>query len=149
MNLWVSMIVRNEADRHLERVLGAAASLDAAGIIVTDDASTDRTREVLDAFGCIMQTTAAPMLWEHEGRARQRHLAFVDRQAHPGDWVLALDADETVNVPGAVVGVVEQAVDERKLVVGLRLYEFWSETAYRVDGRWFGAVYPCLYAWQP
>lgn len=145
--IYVSIIARNEADRHLERTLACAREI--GPIRVTDDASTDRTVELCKDYGAVVQETDTPLFWGHEGRARQRHYDFSTAECKYGDWVLSLDADETVNHPNAVRAAVDAA---EKLSAGhvlLPLYEFWTPTQYRVDGYWFGTKACRLYRWQP
>lgn len=148
----VSMVVRNEADRHLSRALESAqivAKSTGGCIRVVDDASDDETVEICQAYGAVVLTTHEPQWAAHEGAARQRLYRFTSSLCAPGDWVLALDADETISVPGRVGEVVERAVAAGCAAVWLPLYEFWTPTKYRVDGFWFGTKVARLYAWQP
>jgi glycosyltransferase involved in cell wall biosynthesis len=146
------MIVRNETDRHLDRCLESVGAILAATggvLIATDDASTDRTIDALAHVDRVqLQFTPEPLFWEHEGRARQRHQLWIDQHASPGDWILCLDGDETVNKPELVLSVAQRAQELHKVCVGLPLYEFWSETHYRTDGFWFGTKATRLYAWR-
>jgi hypothetical protein len=73
----------------------------------------------------------------------------MDQYCQPGDWILALDADETVSQPGNFMNIIRQAEMLKDECVPLTLYEFWTETEYRVDGYWFGTKTPRLYKWQP
>lgn len=144
----VSMIVRNEADRHLIRTLQCCQKMNAQ-VYATDDASTDDTVSVLEAYGAVVQRTEVALWWTHEGKARMRHLVWMEQFMNPGDWVLALDADETINDPGGLDQVIEAAEILGDTAVSLPLYEFWSENEYRIDGYWFGTQTPILYKWQP
>lgn len=144
----VSMIVRNEADRHLIRSLECCKAM-GAPVYVTDDASDDDTVEILEAYDCVIQRTGQPLWWTHEGKARMRHLVWMERFLTPGDWVLALDADETINDPDQIGFVVSAAKKLGDEAIALPLYEFWTETEYRTDGFWFGTNAPVLYAWKP
>lgn len=152
MTLWVSMIVKNEADRHLDRVLDCYREISrsmATRLMVTDDASTDRTMEMCLLAGATVQQTGTSLFWEHEGRARQRHYDFTTASAQRGDWVLSIDADETISNPEAVPALIAQAESLGQGAVGLALLEFWTETEYRTDGYWIGTRTPRLYKWQP
>lgn len=150
--LWVSMIVRNEADRHLQRTLDCwgeiAGELDAR-LVVTDDASTDGTVEMCLEAGAEVQLSPEPLFWRHEGFARQRHYDFSTRDAQDGDWVLALDADETISDPALLPPLINVAEQAGTNAVGLPLLEFWTETQYRTDGLWIGTRTTRLYRWQP
>lgn len=147
----VSLIVRNEADRHLRRTLECArivAKSTDGCIRVVDDASDDETVAICQEYGAVILTSIDPQWAAHEGRARQRLYRFTSSLCGPGDWVLALDADETVNEPERVGDVVERAVAAGCAAISLPLYEFWTPTKYRVDGFWFGTNVARLYAWQ-
>lgn len=148
----VSMIVRNEADRYLRAALECArivAETTGGHIRVVDDASDDETVTICQEYGAVILTTHEPQWSKHEGLARQRLYRFTSSVCVPGDWVLALDADETISVPEDVGAVVERAVADDCAAVSLPLYEFWTPTQYRVDGFWFGTNTPRLYAWRP
>jgi len=146
MTLAVSMIVRNEADRHLIRCMENVARMPAR-CYVTDDGSTDDTASICEDYGCTVRRTS-PRFWQHEGRARQSHLEWMAQWLSPGDWVLALDADETVSQPDALEQIIHSAERLNDQAITLPLYEFWSETEYRVDGYWFGTQAPVLYKWR-
>lgn len=148
MSLIVSMIVRNESGRYLENALKCAWDAGALAVAVTDDASDDNTVEILEKYGCEIQTTPEPAFWLHEGNARQRHLDFVDLYCRQGDWVLALDGDETINKPERVQEIIERAKYINTSAIGLPLYEFWDETNYRNDGFWRSTSPTVLYAWR-
>lgn len=148
MTLRVSMLVRNEEHRHLIDTLDCVTDM-GGHLYVTDDASDDASAEICLQYGATVRVNERPMFWEHEGKARQSHLEWVDTFCEPGDWVLALDADETISDPTELLDVIHQAEMMRDEVVGLRLYEFWTPTEYRVDGFWFGTVTSRLFKWQP
>lgn len=151
MAVHVSMIVRNEKDRHLHRALTCAkrvAELGGGVLAITDDASLDGTDGICLEYGAILRANPEPQFWQHEGLARQENYDFMSGYCAPGDWVLSLDADETVNSPEVLVREVERASEEGMLAIGMPLHEFWSEDQYRVDGYWFGTKATRLYAWQ-
>ncbi len=83
--LTVAIIAKNEEHRLepcVRSVLGWAAE-----VVVLDDMSTDRTRELAQSLGCKVFQRAMDI----EGR--QRNFAY-DQATQP--WVLSLDADERV-----------------------------------------------------
>lgn len=152
MTLWVSMIARNEADRHLKRALECYHEITEvlpASLMVTDDASTDETAALCLAHGAQVQRTPEPLFWKHEGQARQRHYDFTTQDAKEGDWVLSIDADETVSGVAAIPEIINLAERQKFGAIGLPLLEFWTETQYRIDGYWIGTKTPRLYRWQP
>lgn len=146
----VSMLVRNEASRHLGRTLACARDVISKDgfIVVTDDASDDNTVDLCESYGAIVQGTDSPSYWLHEGRARQRNYDFMSQYCEPGDWVLSLDGDETLNDPHQVLREVKKAQEAGKKAVGLKLLEFWEPTMYRVDGFWLGTHATRLYEYQ-
>lgn len=150
MSVHVVMMVRNEAGRYLAKVLDCASEVTAVSggkIIVTDDASTDLTAAMLGTYTKHVQLSPEPLFWTHEGRARQRHLDFVGQLVSPGDWILSLDADETINRPDLLVEAVHGVPAEHD-AIGLPLYEFWAEDQYRIDGYWFGTHATRLFRWH-
>ena len=147
----VSMIVRNEADRHLRRVLEHAATY-ADRFVIIDDASTDDTvrvcREAVGDVPLTLLRLEAPMFAGNEALARQRQWAAT--VATDPDWILVLDADErledraTVELPRLVQ---QDGVD----VFVFRLFDLWDEDHYREDALWQAhTVYmPALVRYRP
>ena len=86
--LSVALITLNE-ERNLAACLRSVAFADE--IVVVDNASTDRTREVAREFGA--RVLEVPE-WPGFGPQKNRAL-----EACTGDWILALDADERVEEP--------------------------------------------------
>lgn len=150
MTVHCIMIVRNEMGRYLSKALQCGQIVATAGggkLMVTDDASTDATRDVVRNYTSLLQETEAPLFWQNEGAARQRHLDYCSNWMTPGDWVLSLDADETINKPEMLPALVAQtrSTDD---AVGLPLYEFWTPDQYRTDGHWFGTMSSRLYRFR-
>lgn len=149
----VAMILRNEMDRHLKRSVESAveiAALAGGKFIVTDDHSDDGSYEFLREHTKHIQRFDEPKFMRHEGNARQAHYEWVSMHVEPGDWVLSLDADETVNSPDRIVDAVLDAVTHQKHVVLMPLYEFWREDPllYRTDGYWFGTLASRLFRFE-
>jgi glycosyltransferase involved in cell wall biosynthesis len=145
------MIVRNEEDRHLERVLKCWQEISLhsdARLMVTDDASTDGTVAMCLEYGAEVQESPEPLFWKHEGQARQRHYDFTTRKAQVGDWVLSIDADETISRPDLLPEFTRLADRQEFGAIGLPLLEFWTDDEYRIDGFWIGTKTPRLYRWR-
>lgn len=92
-----SIVVKNEADRYLEKALSNALSyLDE--IFVYDDRSDDESAEIALSLGCrtVRRPEDKPSFMEHEGEFRQSAWnAFVRVMGlREGDWVFSFDADE-------------------------------------------------------
>ncbi|MEY4374533.1 MAG: hypothetical protein RL760_699, partial [Candidatus Eisenbacteria bacterium] len=82
----VCMIVKNE-EAHIVRAIRSVSPV-ACEVIVVDTGSTDRTRELATALGA----RVVSQVWTGDfSVARNRSL-----QEAAGDWILVLDADETV-----------------------------------------------------
>lgn len=131
----LSMIVRNEANRYLRKVLEhAAAYIDEA--IIIDDASEDNTVQI-----CRKVFKDIPVkivkrehsLFSTEYKLRQQQ--WDETVKRNPDWILILDADEMFE---------NRAIEEIPLltkqseydVFYFRLYDFWSENHYREDSLW-------------
>lgn len=121
----VVMIVRNEA----ARIATALASVRWAGeLVVVDAESTDATREI--ALGLNARVVTRP--WTDF--ADQRNAAL--REA-TGNWILSLDADETVspNLAAEIAAVVSSSTPFRGFLIPFRNF---------LGSRWmrFGGLYP-------
>lgn len=133
----LSMVVRNESGRHLDRVLRHAASyVDAA--VILDDASTDDTVEVCRAAlaGIPHEViTLEQSLFGQEHRLRR--LQWEHTLAAGPDWILNLDADEQFE--DSIRPLIRSLVDQTEVdAVLFRLYDMWNATQYRSDGNWRG-----------
>lgn len=134
----VSVIVpaRNE-----EASLGACLQslLSQAGseheIIVVDDASTDRTREIAHSFAGVRVVEAAPLQAGFTGKCNA--LVCGARQAR-GRWLLFTDAD-TVHLPGSLAASLQEAERHQAALLS---YSPGQE----VKGFWEKAVMPVVFA---
>lgn len=133
--LTLAMLVRNEADRYLSKVLAHAARYVEQAVIL-DDASTDRTVEVCrQCLGSlphqIVVNKEAGFHNEVVLRKQLWNLAVETR----ADWILILDADEMFE--DAIVDVMSHLLSNPLAdVYYFRLYDMWSETQYREDEYW-------------
>lgn len=131
----LSMLVKNEAGRHLEKVLSHAASY-VDEVLIVDDGSTDDSvavcaRVLRDVPHTIVQLGDSTFHDEHRLRRRQWELA---RSRCP-DWILCLDADEQFEerMPQAIRALVDQ---DQYDAIAFRLYDFWDERCFRDDPLW-------------
>lgn len=104
-------------------------------IIVVDDGSTDRTRQIAESFSSVQVIAAEPPPPGWTGKSNA--LANGARQAR-GTWLLFTDAD-TVHRPGSLARAVEEA---RRRGVALLSYSPQQE----VHGFWEKAVMPVIFA---
>lgn len=133
--LTLSMIVKNEEDRYLRRVLESAREYITDAVII-DDGSTDSTvalcHEVLSGIPHrIIENKESR--FHSEWRLRQQQ--WTETIAAAPDWILFLDADEIFE-PGFQTGVKELIKNRTSSVYLFRLYDFWDEEHYREDGLW-------------
>lgn len=131
----LSMVVKNESNRYLEKVLNSIKdSVD--DILIIDDASTDNTVQICeDCLKGYPHTIIKneKSLFSHEYKLRKKQWKET-LKLNPG-WILSLDADE----------VLEQSFNEKlKYLISIdnidvynfRLFDMWNETEYRDDQYW-------------
>jgi len=134
----VSVIVpaRNE-EACLGACLESLAAQTGVGfeIILVNDASTDRTREIAQSFPLVrmVEVDIPPSGWTGKNNA----MAAGARVAR-GDWLLFTDAD-TVHLPGSTARAVAEAKQH-----GDALLSYSPEQ--EVHGFWEGAVMPVIFA---
>ena len=125
--LSLCMIVKNEATRLPQCLRSVQAVVDE--MIVLDTGSTDETPAIARQFGAkVFEST-----WQQDfAAARNEALAQVT-----GDWVLVLDADETLTPE--CVGAIRQAIAvEDHLVVNLIRQEIGAaQSPYSLVSRLF------------
>jgi glycosyltransferase involved in cell wall biosynthesis len=95
------MVVRNEASRYLRPMLRHFAEL-TDQIVVVDDRSDDDTVTIAQAAGCTvgLRRVDAPSFETDESAFRQAAWELMVDTAQPtvNDWIIALDADEFLQV---------------------------------------------------
>lgn len=133
----LSMLVRNERGRYLERAIAAALPyIDEA--LILDDASDDGTPEI--AAECLRglphRIVRLPTRGFHD-EWRLRTLQWQLAAFHRPDWILNLDADEILE-PGPATELRARVRQDHADAVALRLHDFWDEEHYR-DDRWWSA----------
>jgi hypothetical protein len=104
-------------------------------IMVVDDGSTDRTREIAQSFAGVRVITAAPLQPGFTGKCNA--LACGAREAR-GEWLLFTDAD-TVHLPGSLAASLHEAQEHQAALLS---YSPQQE----VRGFWEKAVMPVVFA---
>lgn len=133
--LTMAMLVRNEADRYLEKVLNHVVRY-ADQVVVLDDASTDNTVEVCKRClanipHSIAVNTEAGFHNEVELRKQLWNMAAATKP----DWIMILDADEMFE--DGIVQIMPHLLSNPNADIYLfRLYDMWNETHYREDNYW-------------
>ena len=104
-------------------------------VIVVDDGSTDRTREIAQSFPGVRVISPEPL----PGGWTGKNNALVAGAKHArGEWLLFTDAD-TVHLPGSLAKSVEQATSS-----SASLFSYSPEQ--EVYGFWQRAVMPVIFA---
>ncbi len=138
MNLITTMIVRNEADRYLPEVLSEAETY-SDKIIVLDDCSTDNTVDVCEDHGATVyqHDEGRSIFWEKEHALREYlWKQILPREAHTGDWILTLDADE-IMADQFKLSLPKLMLQDNINTYTMRFWESWGEKyKVRVDGTW-------------
>ena len=136
MRLIANMVARNEADRFLPEVLDHLKGI-VDEIVFSDDASTDSTLQVAKDAGAHTYESpwGHPMFTENEGKLRQWSWSNLEQHAQPGDWILAIDADEKLYETFDGVSV-RDLMKDRFDVINIKFVHMWSETHWRNDKLW-------------
>lgn len=132
----LSMIVKNEANRYIEKVLQEVKNYIDAAVII-DDHSTDNTIEICKK---ILSNVPLTIIQNHtqefeKSEAGLRQLQWETAISSGSDWILGLDADE---VPEKKFGKLIKAMinNENAEAYSFRLYDFWDQNHYREDRYW-------------
>jgi cellulose synthase/poly-beta-1,6-N-acetylglucosamine synthase-like glycosyltransferase len=104
-------------------------------IIVVDDESTDRTREVAQSFSVVRVVDAGPV---PAGWTGKNHAVWAGTKLARGRWLLFTDAD-TVHLPGSLARSVAETQQH-----GAALLSYSPEQ--EVRGFWEKAVMPVIFA---
>lgn len=131
--IYAVMVARNEENRYLEEVLKRLSN-QVDKIIFTDDCSTDNTAEIASSYAQVYKTQEV-LFTKHEGMLRSEAWKNLSNHAKPGDWVVAIDADEKLytKTNESIGDVLNSSPFD---VVNVRRYEMWNPTSYRVDKMW-------------
>lgn len=135
-SITLGMLVRNEAHRHLERVLKQATEyIDQA--VILDDASTDNTiemcREILQGIPLTLRSNRKPTFHDEILLRKQLWEMAVSTQS---EWIIIFDADEMFeeNGPKQLRDLLIRSPDID--FISFRLYDLWTENHYREDPYW-------------
>jgi glycosyltransferase involved in cell wall biosynthesis len=104
-------------------------------IIVVDDGSTDRTREIAESFAGVRVIEAASL---PPGWSGKTNAMLTGARAAQGEWLLFTDAD-TMHLPGSLARAV---VEAKRRGAALLSYS----PAQEVHGFWERAIMPVIFA---
>lgn len=148
-SITVSMIVHNESNRYLEKVLREAKKY-AENFVIIDDASTDNTVEICekilkDVKHKIIRNKKSLFSEEY----KLRTLQWKETIKENPDWIMFLDADEVFEKDFS--NKVKYLISNNDVdAYCFRLYDMWDEKHYRQDEYWNPEVYrPFLIRYQP
>jgi glycosyltransferase involved in cell wall biosynthesis len=142
--LVTALLVRNEADKYLTRVLLRCKEF-SSEVVVLDDGSTDETPDLAKRLGCtVYQRGAMTPMWGHEAPARAE-LWELGRQHAMDGWLLICDADMILH--GDPVPL---TLSTSCTAWAWCLYDLWDdEKYYRRDGHWVGHLHPRPWMFRP
>src|SRR5579864_1368797 len=104
-------------------------------IIVVDDHSTDRTRQIAQSFGGVQVVEAGPL---PEGWTGKNNAVTFGARAARGAWLLFTDAD-TVHLPGSLARSLHEAKRHEAALLSYSPQQM-------VKGFWEKAVMPVIFA---
>lgn len=131
----LSMIVKNESKRYLQKVLESVKNHISEAVII-DDGSTDNTidicKEILKGIPLNIITNEQSLFAkEHMLRKKQ----WEETAKTNPDWVLVLDADEIIE--DGFWEIAQGLIDDKDTdMISLKLYDMWNENDYREDEYW-------------
>lgn len=124
--LIMTLLVKNEEEK-LEANLQFHHAMGVDGFIITDNGSTDKTRDIIQHYcqkGWIVEVVNEPSTGYEQKRWVDRMISLA-RKRHKADWVINADADELWYAPS---GSLKAELGKwRKRVVRCRVFSIYPE----------------------
>ena len=146
----LSMIVKNEANRYLERVLKSALEYIDNAVII-DDCSEDNTADICEnILKDIPHKIIKNSKSEFSNEINLRRQQWDETIKTDPNWIVFLDADEIFEnkfKDSIKILIKSKEIDS----LWFRLYDFWDENHYRDDKYWCAHNYykPFMVRYQP
>lgn len=113
-------------------------------LIVVDDASTDRTRQIAQSFAGVRVVDAGSL---RKGWTGKNHAMWTGAKQAQGEWLLFTDAD-TVHQPGSLASAVAEAEQHGAALLSYspeqEVHGFWEKTVMPVIFAELAATYPLM-----
>jgi GT2 family glycosyltransferase len=131
----LSMVIHNEADKHLAHVLTKHREYIDEAVII-DDGSTDDSAEIchelLKGIPLHLVRNPTPQFTNEVALRKQQ---WKETISHQPEWIVNMDADEVFE-DGFATGVHALLSRQHGDVCCFRLYDMWTESHYREDPYW-------------
>lgn len=148
--LTLSMVVKNEADRYLARVLREHKNYIDQAVII-NDGSTDNSKQICqEILKDIPYNIISNSVSKFPNEVELRKQQWRETVAADPDWILCLDADELFE--SRFRTEVRNLISDPEICLYyFRLYDLWDENHYREDQYWHSQdIYrPFLLKYRP
>lgn len=134
-HITLSMTVRNESGRYLERALRQHRAIIDAAVIIDDASSDDTVSLVRRCLAGIPLKIIENKKCQFNNEVDLRKKQWDETVITGPDWILNLDADEILDEKSCAQ-IRSYASQKRNQYIGFRLFDMWDEQHYREDDIW-------------